>query len=101
MSKDRVTYRFGPLERRGLLGPVRVGQALILAAGALLGILLLDQSPTATGAFAATLSFAAGVLLAVAPIGSRTAEEWAPVTIAFALRLVSGGARFRSVAATR
>ncbi len=28
MNEERVSYRFGPLERRGLLGPVRVGQAI-------------------------------------------------------------------------
>ena len=26
MSERRLTYSFGPLERRGLLGPVRAGQ---------------------------------------------------------------------------
>ena len=35
MSERRVTYTFGPLERRGILGPLRAGQAALLAAGLL------------------------------------------------------------------
>ena len=30
VTPGRLTYRFGPLERRGILGPVRAGQALML-----------------------------------------------------------------------
>ncbi len=96
VSDSRLTYRFGPLERRGILGPVRAGQAGLLAAGALLAIALIDRAPTATGAFLATAVFAGSVLLAVAPVGSRTAEEWAPVAASFALRRVRGRTRFRS-----
>ncbi len=96
MSDSRMRYRFGPLERRGILGPVRAGQAAVLATGGLLAIALLDRAPTATGAFIATALFAGAVLLAVAPVGSRTAEEWAPVAASFAIRRVRGRARFRS-----
>jgi hypothetical protein len=92
----RLTYRFGPIERRGILGPVRLGQALVLGFGALLAILALDQSPTATGAIVATLLFGGSVLIAVTPIGARTIEQWAPVAIALGLRRVLGRTAFRS-----
>jgi hypothetical protein len=91
-----VTYRFGPLERRGLLGPVRAGQAGLLALGAGLAIAGLDVSPNATGAALGALLFAGAALAAVLPVAGRTLEEWTPVVGAFALRRIGGGARFRS-----
>ena len=93
---NRVTYRFGPLERRGILGPVRTGQAAILAGAVLLAILVLDRVPSVAGVTAATVLVAVAVVVAVAPVGTRTAEEWMPVIATFALRRVSGRARFRS-----
>lgn len=96
MTYERLTYRFGPLERRGILGPIRAGQAAIVAIGALLAILVLDQAPTAAGALLATALFGSLVVLAVAPVGRRTAEEWAPIVAAFALSRILGGTRYRS-----
>ena len=101
MSTERLTYRFGPLERRGILGPIRGGQAAVLAAGAVLAIGVLDEAPTASGALAATVLFASACALALAPVGSRSVEEWAPVVLAFALRRMRGGTAFRSALPTR
>jgi hypothetical protein len=101
MTPERLAYRFGPLERRGLLGPIRLGQAIVLAVGIAMAIGLLDQWPTAGGAVAATLSFAGAIAVAVAPVGRRTAEEWAPIAISFAWRRLSRAARFRSLAPMR
>jgi hypothetical protein len=92
----RLTYRFGPLERRGILGPVRAGQAVVLALGTLMGVLVLDGSPSAAGALGATLLLAGAVLLAVVPIGSRTLEEWAPPAGLFAVRRIRGRTLLRS-----
>jgi len=93
---SRLSYRFGPLERRGILGPVRAGQAAILGGGALLAILVLDRAPTTGGVIAATVLFSLAVVVAVAPVGTRTLEEWLPVVVTFALRRVGGRTRFRS-----
>jgi hypothetical protein len=101
VTPQRLSYRFGPLERRGLLGPVRAGQATCLAVGLLLAILVLDRSPTASGALLAFLVFGCAVAIAVAPLGSRTVEEWAPVACAFAVRRLSGRGRMRSGTPTR
>ncbi len=98
MTRTPMTYRFGPLERRGVLGPIRAGQALVLALGMLSAVLVLDRAPTAAGALGATLAFAGSVLLAVAPLGSRTVEEWAPVAAAFIARRARGGTISRSPA---
>lgn len=96
MTPERLTYRFGPLERRGLLGPIRAGQAAILAVGVALAIAVLDQLPSVAGAFTAMASFAVAAALALAPVGRGTAAEWAPVVISFGLRRVGGATRFRS-----
>ena len=101
MSEPRVTYRFGPLERRGILGPVRAGQAAMLAVGGLLAIVVLDQSPSTSGALIAILLFGAAVGLAVAPLGNRTMEEWAPIAAAFAVRYARRRVHFRSGAPGR
>jgi hypothetical protein len=93
---DRLTYRFGPLERRGLLGPLRAGQAAVLAAGAVLAISVLDQAPSAGGALVAIALMAAAVGTATVPAGSRTLEEWAPVAGGFAVRRLTGRVSFRS-----
>ncbi len=74
MTPDRLSYRFGPLERRGLLGPLRSGQVICLGAGAVIAIATLNQWPTAKGAIAGTLAFAGAIALAVWPIGRRTLE---------------------------
>ena len=99
MSEGRVTYTFGPLERRGILGPIRAGQAGSLAASVLGAIAALDASPTPAGALAALALVALGAAGAFAPFGGRTVQEWLPIGVAFAGRRLRGGARFASPAA--
>ncbi len=96
MTGTRLTYTFGPLERRGILGPVRLGQAGVFAIGALLAIGSLDAAPTASGALLSLLLFGVAVAVAVIPFGGRTLEEWGPVSCSFALRRARGRTRFRS-----
>ena len=67
-----------------------------MAAGAAAAIVVLDRAPTAAGAFLGTLLVGGSLLVAFAPVGRRTAEEWAPVVLAFSLRLVRGRLAFRS-----
>lgn len=98
MSGARLSYRFGPLERRGILGPVRGGQAALFGGGALLAILLLNAAPNASGALLGTASFAGACALALVPVGRRTLEEWVPLVAAYLRRRVTGRARFRSIA---
>ncbi len=98
MSERRLTYVFGPLERRGLLGPLRVGQAALLAGGTLLAILVLDQSPSAAGALIAVLAVAVAVAVSFAPLGGRTAQEWAPIAASSAARAATRRNRFSSAA---
>ena len=101
MTSERLTYRFGPLERRGILGQIRGGQAAAVAAGALAAIVVLDRAPTAAGAFLGTLLIAASLMVAFAPVGRRTLDEWVPVAVSFAVRRGRGRLSFRSRAPTR
>jgi hypothetical protein len=95
---DRLTYRFGPLERRGLLGAVRLSQAMVLGGGLVGCVLLLDIAPNLGGLFAATVLVCLVAAVAFLPIGRRTADEWGPILAGYALRHVSGRGRFRSAA---
>lgn len=101
MTGERPVYRFGPLERRGLLGPIRSGQAIVIALGLTAAVIALDIDPGATGALSAVVALACAVALAVTPVGGRAIEEWAPVVAVHLLRRVTGRATFRSTAPTR
>lgn len=96
MSERRLTYTFGPLERRGLLGPIRAGQAGVLATGLLVAIIALDSSPSADGAGVALLALLAAVAATWAPVAGRTLQEWGPVLV----RFTCGRRRFLSPAPT-
>ena len=96
MTGERLTYRFGPLERRGIFGQIRGGQAGAVAVGAVAAIVVLDRAPTAAGAFAGMLLLAGALLVAFAPVGRRTVDEWVPVAVSFGLRLARGRLSFRS-----
>ncbi|MHB8659035.1 MAG: SCO6880 family protein [Solirubrobacteraceae bacterium] len=93
---ERLSYRFGPLERRGLLGPLRGGQAITVTAGAVVAIAVLDGSPSVMGALIALVAFLASVGTATLPVGRRTTEEWVPLLAHFAARRLRGAHRFRS-----
>jgi hypothetical protein len=93
MSPERLSFRFGPLERRGLLGPIRAGQAGLIATGVLVGVIVLDQSPSAGGALVALIAFVAAMLGSIARLGRRTADEWTPIVVGYALRRLTGQLR--------
>ena len=93
MTDERVTYRFGPVERRGIAGQLRAGQVAVVAGGAVIAIGALDRAPTPAGAFAGMAGFGAALALEFAPVARRTAEEWAPVALSFVLRRANGPRR--------
>jgi hypothetical protein len=94
----RLTYAFGPLERRGLLGAVGSGQVATLIVGAIVAIVALDRAPSASGAIGAVLAGTAAIAVAFAPLGGRSLPEWTPIATAFLTRRLSGGHRFLSPA---
>ena len=100
MTEERMTYRFGPVERRGILGQLRAGQAAVVAAGAVVAIAILDREPTPAGGFLGVIGFTASLALAFAPVARRTPEEWGPIALSFLFRRISGRLTFRSRAPT-
>jgi hypothetical protein len=92
----RTTYRFGPVERRGLLGPVRVGQALVVGGAALAAVGLIDVSSSLGGLLPAVLLLGVAVAAIAAPVAGRTADAWAPISVAYLLRRLHQRGGFRS-----
>ncbi len=79
-------YRFGPLERRGLVGPLTFGQVLVVAGAAALGLAALYALRDWIG-LAVALFLVVGALGAVLlPFEGRTLEAWAPIAIRWTLR---------------
>ena len=91
---DRLTYSFGPLERRGIAGSVAAGQVAVLAGGALLAVLALDHFPSVGGAMLATLICAGAGTIAFVPVGGRSAQEWLPIASRFVVARITGDDRF-------
>jgi hypothetical protein len=91
-------YRFGPLEERRLVGPLRAGQVAVLGGGALAGLAALYGLRSATGVALALVLLGAAVAAVAVPFEGRTAEEWAPVVWRWALRRRVARAGYRSAA---
>ncbi len=75
------TYRFGPLERRGIAGGLRTGQVLVLGAACLLAVAIFRRWPTATGLTLAIATVAVSCATIWLPVGGRHFDEWAPVVV--------------------
>lgn len=83
-------YSFSGETHRGLLGSIRVGQALVVLAGFVWAIAMVDLSPSGGGAFAALLGLAGATAAATWPVGGRTLEQWVPVSFAWGLERLGG-----------
>ena len=94
-------YRFGPIERRPLAGPLRAGQFAVLAGGAALGLLALYVLRSLVGMVVALALLGAATALIALPIDGRTVEEWAPVAARWALRRRGAAAGYRSAASSK
>ncbi len=71
-------YRFGPLERRGLVAGWRGGQIGAVATALVVGVGVLRASASPADVIIALAAVAVGVGVATWPIAGRTAEQWAP-----------------------
>jgi hypothetical protein len=89
MAEEARRYRFGPLERRGLVGSLRTAQAFVLAASLTTGVLLMRLLP-GTGFLAALGLVAAAILFCFWPIAGRAADEWLPIAGRFTARRARG-----------
>src|SRR5579884_2637203 len=97
-ESDIRRYRFGPLERRGLIGSLRATQVIPMAVSLAAAVVLLRTLPSGAGLFAAL-----GLVLCVGafcfwPVSGRTAEEWLPIVVAHTRRRTLGRHRRVSLA---
>lgn len=101
MTESRTSYRFGPLERRGLLGGASPGQAMILLVAAVSALITLDEAPTPGGLLGSCLIVLGGAGLTRANLASRPLPEWVPLALRFATRRCRGRLASRSRAPLR
>src|SRR5580765_7810865 len=92
-SGETRRYRFGPLERRGLIGSLRPPQVILIAASLTLGVILMRSLGGGAGVMAALVLALIAVAVCFWPIAGRSVEEWFPVVT----RHVSRRARGRHV----
>src|SRR5919106_5473473 len=83
-------YRFGPLERRGLVGSLRPLQVFVLAGAMTTGVVLMRLLPTGAGVLAALALVVASLGFCFWPIAGRSAESWLPIVGGFTLRRARG-----------
>jgi hypothetical protein len=95
-SHGDIRYRFGPLERRGLIGTLRPGQLLVLATTVFLTIVLVETLRNGVGLALGALLLSVGGLASFIPFGGRTLNEWVPVLATFAGRKLGGRDQWRS-----
>jgi hypothetical protein len=95
---DPARYRFGPLERRGLIAGWRGGQIASVAAGLVVAVTVLHSRPDVAGGVLALVAVAGGVAVACWPVAGRTPEEWVPTVARWGLDTAKHRRRWRSAA---
>src|SRR4051794_33630050 len=89
-TNEHRRYRFGPLERRGLIGSLRPAQVLVIAASLTLGVILMRALTGGTGVVAALGLALLAIAVCFWPIEGRSAEEWLPVVTRHIVRRARG-----------
>ncbi len=81
-------FRFGPRDRRGLVG-LRTAQLLLIAV-ALVGAVLALRAGGRLGAAVAVVLPLAALAAGWLPLAGRTPEQWLPIVVAYVWRRVAG-----------
>ena len=89
-------YRFGQLERRGVLAGLRGSQLTILFCAALVSVLAMRSLPPGVALVAALSTAVVGATAAFVPLGGRTFDEWVPVLSAWLGKTVTNQRSFTS-----
>jgi hypothetical protein len=92
-------YRFGPLERRGLIGTLRPGQLAVLGVAVFATVLSVQIARSGVGLAIGAMLISLGAVAVFIPFGGRTFDEWIPVVGVFMLRRLRGKHRYKSKAA--
>src|ERR1044072_2716119 len=89
-TNEQRRYRFGPLERRGLIGSLRPAQVGVIAICLVVGVILMRALTGGLGLGAAFLIALLAVAFCFWPIEGRSLEEWTPVVYRHFSRRVRG-----------
>lgn len=89
-------YRFGPLEQRGVIGPLGFGELVLLGALGAVGLVALYGLSSWLGLALTLLLLGAGAAAVFVPIHGRTPREWAPLALRWAARRRSRERGYRS-----
>ncbi|MEZ5101234.1 MAG: SCO6880 family protein, partial [Thermoleophilia bacterium] len=92
-APEQRRYRFGPLERRSVIGSLRVTQVAVLAVSLGTGVVLMRTLASGAGVAAALVVVLAAAAFCFWPVAGRTSEEWLPVGLRYASRLLRGRTR--------
>jgi hypothetical protein len=98
VSSTGQRYRFGPLERRGLIGSLRAPQVVAIALGLTGAVVLMRTLSGGVGILGALALALGAVVFCFWPIAGRSAEEWLPVVTRHTARRARGQDRFVSSA---
>jgi hypothetical protein len=93
---SEARYRFGPLERRGLIGGWRSGQVAGVGTGLAAAVGLVRADSRLAGVVAALLCLGVSFAMVSWSVRGRTIEQWLPVVAGWTGRRVRGAHRFRS-----
>ncbi len=85
-------YRFGPLERSGVIAGWRGGQVACVGTSLVCAVVILRTDAHLTGLVMACAAVATGGFCAAWPVGGMTVEQWIPIVI----RWMTGGKRLRT-----
>jgi hypothetical protein len=99
-------FRFGPLERRGLIAGWRGGQIATVGIGLVAAVIVLRSDSSVSGVVIALVAVGMAIAAATWPLSGRTVEEWAPDAVRHAMGSVrraalGRGDPFRSVSIAR
>jgi hypothetical protein len=72
-------YRFGPLEKRGLIGSLRPAQVILIAVSLTAGVLLMRSHASGVGVVAALGLALVAIAFCFWPVSGRSAEAWLPI----------------------
>ena len=89
-------YRFGPLERRGLIGSLRPVQVFVVAASLAGAVVLMRSLSGGSGVFSGFVLVLVAAGFCFWPIAGRSAEEWLPIATRHGRRRATGRNRYRS-----
>lgn len=100
MSKEGYSqsFSFGPIERRGVVGGLRLSQAAVLVCGCGAGVLLVRALPAGRGLALGLAAVGIACLVAFAPVRGRTLEQWGPVVLSWLVLSRRGRRAYRSAA---